>query len=60
MKVKLVPAHNFRCIGISKPQRTVPRAGWEQAFRVAERAKAEKLLINDTPPNDFDRHEWRW
>jgi antitoxin MazE len=47
------------CIIIA-PDRPSPRAGWEQAFRAANTAEADELLIDDGLLNDFDRDEWRW
>lgn len=44
---------------IIAPDRPAPRADWEQAFQAAS-TQPDEFLIDDTLPNDFDRHEWRW
>ena len=45
---------------IIAPDRSAPRAGWEQAFQAATAAQTDELLIDDRLSNDFDRHKWRW
>jgi len=37
-----------------------PRQGWEKAFRSANPATPDQLLLETVPPNEFDRDEWRW
>lgn len=34
------------------------RFGWKNAF--AQEHTAEGLLLEDMPPNKFDREEWKW
>lgn len=35
------------------------RSGWKEAFAHA-RPAADDLLLNELPPNAFDREEWKW
>jgi hypothetical protein len=37
-----------------------PRQGWETAFQAAARTSEDQLLLDTTPPNEFDREEWQW
>ena len=37
-----------------------PRAGWNEAFSAAGSPANDDLLLDDLPPNQFDREEWRW
>jgi antitoxin MazE len=46
------------CLVIS-PERRL-RQGWGEAFREAGPALHEKLLLEATEPNEFDRKEWQW
>ena len=37
-----------------------PREGWNEAFSAAGSAANDDLLLDDLPPNQFDREDWRW
>ena len=36
------------------------RTGWSERFRAAGAATDDNLLLESTPPSEFDRQEWRW
>jgi hypothetical protein len=38
---------------------TAPRDGWADAFRRMAEA-GDDALLDETPPTDFDRDQWRW
>ena len=37
-----------------------PRQGWEEAFRAAGSTESDEILLQNLPPNTFDREEWEW
>jgi antitoxin MazE len=38
----------------------LPRQGWENAFQAAAPTTADQLLLDNIPPNEFDRKDWQW
>lgn len=37
-----------------------PRDGWDEAFRTAVSSQDDELLLDNVPPNQFDREGWKW
>jgi len=44
---------------VISPERR-PRQGWEAAFRKADVAANDELLLEIAEPSEFDRKEWQW
>lgn len=34
--------------------------GWEESAKAMHRLGADRLLIGDIPPSDWDENEWKW
>lgn len=38
----------------------LPRDGWNDVFRAAASSEDDELFLDNLPPNQFDRKEWKW